>query len=154
MVLFPVVGCTGPAVTPPEHATTVILLRHAERDVLAEDLNEAGRTRAAALPAALSGVGIDAIYSPPMSRNRDTVAPLARDRGLDVKVIDVDRVAWRLVDDNPGKTVMWVGNTTNLPQIYEDLGGDGEPPVRYGDLYFVRLSPGGDVAVTRTRFGR
>lgn len=148
-------GCPATTrIAMPDEPTTVILLRHAERDVLANDLNEAGRTRAVALPSALAGVEVDAIYSPDLTRNLDTVLPLARDRELEVKVIEATRVAERLVGENPGKTVLWVGNTTNLPTIYEDLGGTGEPPVRYGDLFFVRLAPDGAVDVTRSRYGR
>lgn len=134
--------------------TTIILLRHAERDVLAEDLNEDGQNRAIALVSALADVPVDAIYSPPLTRNLDTVVHLARDRGIEVTLIEPIGVAAQLLDGNAGKTVMWVGNTTNLPGIYADLGGSGEPPVKYGDLFFLRLGPGGEVAVTRSRYGR
>ncbi|MEK9662290.1 MAG: histidine phosphatase family protein [Alphaproteobacteria bacterium] len=137
------------------HETTmIVLLRHAERDVLAENLNENGRNRAIALVSALSGKPLDAIYSPPLTRNLDTVVHLARDRGIKVTVIEPTGVADKLLDGNGGKTVMWVGNTTNLPGIYADLGGSGEPPVKYGDLFYLRLGPGGSVEVTRSRYGR
>lgn len=138
----------------PQEPTTVILLRHAERDVLSENLNEDGQNRAIALLSALAGTPVDAIYSPPLTRNLDTVVHLARDRGIEVTVIEPTGVAERLLDGNAGKTVMWVGNTTNLPGIYADLGGTGEPPVGYGDLFFLRLGPDGSVDVTRSRYGR
>ena len=102
---------------------------------------------------------VDAIYSPNLSRNLDTVAPLAKQRGLSVKVIETSwltlaRYARQLIGDNPGKTVLWVGNTDNLSYIYEDIGGVGEPPVKYGDLYFVRVPDKGPAQVTKSRYGR
>ena len=140
--------------SPPGSTTTLILLRHADRMVLSSDLDEDGRARAAALPAALEGTHIDAIYSPDLTRNLDTVAPLAKQRGLTVKVIPVSRVAARLISENPGKTVLWVGNTTNLEGIYEDIGGEGPPPVVYGDLYITKVPDKGPAQVTKLHYGR
>lgn len=140
--------------SPPGSTTTLILLRHADRTVLSSDLDEDGRARAAALPAALEGTHIDAIYSPDLTRNLDTVAPLAKQRGLTVKVIPVSRVAARIIGENPGKTVLWVGNTTNLKGIYEDIGGEGPPPVVYGDLYIAKVPDKGPAQVTKLHYGR
>jgi hypothetical protein len=153
-------GCaSNTTVTSPSGTTTtLILLRHAERTMLGEDqgmeLSDNGLARAAALPAALEGMHIDAIYSPHLSRNLDTVAPLAKQRGLTVKVIGASQVAARLIGENPGKTVLWVGNKDNLDEIYEDVGGEGPPPIVYGDLYIVRVPDKGPAKVTKLRFGR
>ena len=101
-------GCANDIIvkSPPGTTTTLILMRHAERTPLTTDLNEVGRATAAALPEAFEGTHIDAIYSPDMSRNLDTVAPLAKQRGLAVKVIDLSWVAARLIpSSNAGKTV-------------------------------------------------
>ena len=91
-------GCANNLIirSPSGTTTNLILLRHADRNVLSKDLDDGGRARAAALPAALEGIQIDAIYSPDFSRNLDTVAPLAKQRGLTVKVIPVSRVVARL----------------------------------------------------------
>lgn len=146
-------GCVMPPLkSPPGTVTTIVLLRHADRLPLQENLTEEGRARAAALPAALANVPIDAIYTLQIKRNLDTAEPLARARNLPVKVIEESRIAERLVGENPGKTVVWVGNTDNLDVIYSDLRGDGPPPVRYGDLYIVELPAEGPTVVTRRRF--
>jgi hypothetical protein len=132
--------------------TTVILLRHAER--YGPDLIAEGRARAAALPAAVSGYDIAAIYSPDLVRNIDTVRPLAKQRGLKIKVIEVKNVARRLVHENPGKTVVWVGNSTNLHDIYESLGGTDRAPVAYGQLYILDVPAIGKTKVIKTRYGK
>ncbi len=153
-------GCASNTLvtSPSGTTTTLILLRHAERTMLSKEqsteLSDKGRARAAALPAALEGMPIDAIYSPHLTRNLDTVAPLAKQRGLSVKVIGVSQVAARLIGENPGKTVLWVGNKDNLGVIYEDIGGEGPPPIVYGDLYIVRVPHKGPAQVTKKRYGR
>lgn len=147
-------GCaTAELKSPPGTVTTIILLRHGERNPLQENLTAEGRARAAALPAALANVPIDAIYTLQIQRNLDTAEPLARERNLPVKVIEESYIAERLVRENPGKVVVWVGNTDNLEVIYGDLRGDGPPPVRYGDLYIVKLPDDGPTTVTKTRYG-
>ncbi|MCP4630826.1 MAG: histidine phosphatase family protein [bacterium] len=63
--------------------TTIILIRHAERDnffILTGD----GHKRAKALVDAVGDMGIEAIYSPDLERNLDTVKPLASHLRLDV----------------------------------------------------------------------
>ncbi|MGE0652957.1 MAG: histidine phosphatase family protein [Alphaproteobacteria bacterium] len=148
-----VAGCAGAVYSPPGTTTTVILLRHAERTPLTAELTERGRARAAALPAAVANLRIDAIYSPNLKRNLDTAAPLARARNLRVRIIEENAIAARLVGDNPGGTVVWVGNSDNLDKVYEDLRGDGVPPVGYGDLFILKVPDKGLTTVTRTRYG-
>ena len=152
-----VAGCSSRVYSPEGFTTTVILIRHAERTLVTKELTDAGRARAAALPAALAGYDIAAIYSPDLARNVDTVEPLARMRGLAVVRLDpktdIDEINRRLINDHPGKTVLWVGNTTNLDRIYPDLGGRGDPPVGNGDLYVLEVPDRGATRVIRSRFG-
>lgn len=146
-------ACTTPELrSPPGTVTTLILLRHADRNPMQENLTDEGRARAAALPAALSGVPIDAIYTLQIQRNIDTAEPLAKARNLPIRIIEESYIAERLVRENSGKTVVWVGNTDNLEVIYGNLRGDGPPPVRYGDLYIVKLPDQGPTTVTKSRF--
>ena len=157
-VFIPLALLAGCAVTeiksPPGTTTTIILIRHADRNPLQENLTAEGRARAAALPAALVDVSIDAIYSLQIKRNLDTAEPLARERNLQVKIIEESNVAARLVRENPGKVVLWVGNTDNLADIYSALRGEGPPPVRYGDLFLLKLPDEGPTVVTKSHFGR
>jgi hypothetical protein len=140
--------------SPSGTTTTVILIRHADRNMFSPDLNEAGRARAAALPAALANFDLKAIYTLNLKRNLDTAKPLARQRGIKIKVIKDSQVATRLVNENPGKVVLWVGNSANLEEIYRDLGGEGRAPKSYGDLYILKVRDKGDTEVVKRHFGR
>ncbi len=88
--------------------TTVILLRHGRSTanvagVLAGrtagvDLDDTGRTQADRLTERLAGARIDGIVSSPMERCRQTVAPVAAARGLEVQIdgelSEVDYGSW------------------------------------------------------------
>ena len=139
------------ATIPPDASTTIIALRHADRDM--EDLNAKGRARAAALPGALSAYKIDAIFSPGVQRNLDTAAPLAEATGLPVTVITTDKVAAQITSRYPSGTVVWIGNKTNLTPLWDDLAAPGPAPLNYGDLFILHLHPDGRRTVTRRYFG-
>ena len=71
-------GCAAVEVnSKPGTTTTVILIRHADRDEYSDELNAKGRERAMALTDAVSDRDITAIYSPNVERNLDTARPLA-----------------------------------------------------------------------------
>jgi probable phosphoglycerate mutase len=74
-----------------------LLIRHATNDSIGAyvagrtpglHLNEKGRAQAEALIARLAPIPVAAIYSSPLERARDTAAPLARARGLEVRVVE------------------------------------------------------------------
>lgn len=139
--------------SPPGTETTVILLRHADREPFATDLNEKGVARAKALPAAVADLEIDVIYSPDKKRNLDTVKPLIVERGIELRVIGVSGAAERMVSENPGKTVMWVGNTDNLQSIYGQLGGKDRQPDKYGEIAIMQIYDEGPPTITKRTFG-
>lgn len=151
LTALPLTGCTGGAGTQVPPGTTLIILRHADRT--GEDLNARGLERARALVGALQGVPIDQIFSPGLTRNLDTAAPLAADRGLTVTRIPPVNAAPRLMAQGAGQTVVWIGNKGNLNEIWADLGAPGDPPLNYGDLFFVTRGPTGRPRVARRRFG-
>jgi probable phosphoglycerate mutase len=73
--------------------TTLLLIRHGLNDAVGirlagrapVELNEVGHAQAEQLVTRLTGVRIDAIYASPLVRTRQTAAPLARVRGLEVR---------------------------------------------------------------------
>jgi histidine phosphatase superfamily protein (branch 1) len=144
-------GCATPGQVAMPADTTLIILRHGDRD--AEELNETGRARAAALVPALASVQIDAIYSPGIKRNLDTAAPLAAARGLTVQRIPTENPAARLMAEGAGKTIVWIGNKGNLASIWQALGAPDPAPLQYGDLFFVTPARFGSPRVIRQRFG-
>jgi probable phosphoglycerate mutase len=75
--------------------TTLFLIRHGENDFMRQHrlagwlpgihLNARGLEQAQALVAVLDGVRLQAVYSSPLERTRETAAPLARAQGLRVQ---------------------------------------------------------------------
>ncbi|HVX65749.1 MAG TPA: MSMEG_4193 family putative phosphomutase [Bryobacteraceae bacterium] len=78
-------------------STTVLVIRHGYNDWVGRTLagwtpgvhlNARGREQAEQLCRRLSGVPIQAIYSSPLERTRETAGPLSRQLGLEVRVCD------------------------------------------------------------------
>jgi probable phosphoglycerate mutase len=78
-------------------ATTFFLVRHAAHDRVgsvlcgrmpAVSLGEAGRRQAHALADRLAGERIDAVYTSPLERARETAVPIAARIGLEARVSD------------------------------------------------------------------
>jgi hypothetical protein len=142
----------------PGTTTTVIMIRHAERTASGGQLTELGQQNARGLVNEIGSMKITAIYSPDLYRNLATVNPLARHLVINITKVKDDPNEQDIVIDimnkHAGKTVLWVGNTTNLPGIYSLLGGTGEPPVRYGDLYIITVPDKGLSTVVKKRWGK
>lgn len=150
-------GCTTVTHSAPGTTTTIILTRHGDRDAMSKELNDKGRLRAEALVKAVGNMKITAIYSPDKKRNRDTAKPLAKHLGIKTIMVgsspNVKEVTNTMVTKHSGSIVLWVGNTDNLEEIYSRLGGEGPPPVSYGDLYIVKVKDSGNSDVTRRHYG-
>lgn len=87
--------------------TVLLLIRHAHTDAAGKrltgwsrgvHLNARGQEEAETLADRLEGIPLDAIYSSPLERCRETIAPLARRRGLSVVArrgfLEVDYGDW------------------------------------------------------------
>jgi hypothetical protein len=163
----------GSVLSPPGTATTVILVRHAERarEPGESALTPEGRQRAQALVAAIAEKKITAIYSPDRGRNRETVQPLATHFGMTITLVPEARLSntRRFADEfvqevlakHAGGVVVWVGNNSpvgiwggNLKEIYRRLGGTGDAPGRYDDLFIITIPDQGSVQVQKTTYGQ
>jgi probable phosphoglycerate mutase len=91
--------------------STLLLVRHGHTDAAGKrltgwqpgvHLNERGRTEADRLVERLDGVRVEAIYSSPLERCRETAAPLAKDRRLSV------HIRRRLIETGYGE---WTGRS-------------------------------------------
>lgn len=138
--------------------TTIILTRHGDRNMFAEDLNDKGRERAEALVKALGNMDVSAIYSPDVQRNLDTAKPLELHLGISSTVVsrgpNIDRdVTNAILSQHSGGVVLWVGNQDNLKTIYSRLGGQGEAPIAYGDLCIMKIKDRGPPEVIKKRYG-
>lgn len=117
-------------------ATTVILVRHAEKqtgNLLDQDpdLTPAGYRRAADLYRALKGRHVDAIITTQLKRTRETAQPTADSLHLVPVQVHMgrhpqdsaDSVARLIRTRYAGKTVLVVGHTTTVNRVIAALGG-------------------------------
>jgi broad specificity phosphatase PhoE len=148
-------------------STTVIVVRHAEKDlsISATDppLTQAGEARAARL-AQMFGDGkllghVDAIYVSPALRNRLTAAPLAARLGIDVTVAPADDprgLARRVLREHGGGRVMIVGHSDTVPQIVAALWGYSKIPEigaeEYGTMYIITVPRIGHANLLRLNY--
>jgi len=163
-IMYLLLGCSvcyaGSNLPPKsEKTTTVILIRHAERDNFF-NITAQGRERAKALVDTVSDMGITAIYSPDLERNLGTVRPLARHLGIDITLTPrisqptVDKIVREILSKHTGEVVLLVGNGSgNLRSLHHRLGGTGEGPYQYGDLYIYTIPDQGPVIVVKSRYG-
>jgi len=118
--------------------TYVLLIRHGENEFVATHrlagrmpdvhLNEKGRAQAQALVTYLASQPLDAIYSSPLDRCMETVAPLAVARGLPVRteldVLEVDYGGWQGGDLRElSKQPEW-GQVQHYPSIFRFPDGE------------------------------
>jgi 2,3-bisphosphoglycerate-dependent phosphoglycerate mutase len=106
--------------------TTLLLVRHADRQGNDDALNAAGTARAQELVHVGEKAGLAAIYRSNTIRARDTAALLASAVGLTM-VEYVASETGPLVDtifaNNRGQTVLVVGHSNTVPEIIQAAGG-------------------------------
>lgn len=144
--------------------TLVLLIRHGHTPTAGRlltgwtrgvHLSERGRAQAEALVRRLEGVPLQAIYSSPLERCRETAAPLAKARRLPVRtrrdLLEVNYGAWS------GRSIRQVARTRawkalqRTPSAVRFPGGETLPEVQARAVDAVRAiaeaHPGGVVAV-------
>src|ERR1700679_3818406 len=115
-------------------STTVIVIRHAEKDlsvsVTDPPLSQAGQQRAELLARMFGDAQVlghvDAIYVSPALRNRQTAAPLAAQLGIEEAIAPADdprALARRALHEHHGDRVLIVGNSDTIPEIVAALSG-------------------------------
>jgi len=145
---------------PDTFATTVILVRHADKDTnfVGADppLSAAGMLRAQELARVLGDVPFSTIYVTPWARNRQTAEPLARRLGDTLTVVDAIGETVRSIGRHPGEAVLVVGHSNTLPQILAALTQRSELDtlrVGYDDLFVLTLGPGRASRLVRLHYG-
>jgi len=121
-------------------STTMVIVRHADRDGPLDALNAAGMVRAQELV----HVGIEAefaaIYHSDTNRARDTAAPLAAAAGLAPIVYpanEVQSLVASIFADHRGEKVLVIGHSNTIPDIIEAAGGPVIPNI--GEAEFDKI---------------
>ena len=147
--------------------TTVILVRHAEKEAIPSDdppLSPAGEARSLALLDALRDAGVQAVVTTQLQRTRLTAAPLARELGLTPEVVPVSgdaatharQVADYVTSRHAGQVVLVVGHSNTIPLIVTALGTGAADPIddgSYDDLYVVTRPSEGAAHRLHVRYG-
>jgi 2,3-bisphosphoglycerate-dependent phosphoglycerate mutase len=145
-------------------ATTLIVLRHAEREGAGNDpgLSAAGAVRAEEIARVLSNVPVAAIYSTPFNRTRQTVQPLARIKGIPVSEYDPQKpfpaLVAEIVAAAHGRVAVIVGHSNTVPGILRELSHNafniaiGEQ--QFDNLFIVSLPDSLTPRITHLKFGK
>lgn len=147
--------------------TTVIFVRHAEKaGTPAENpgLAPAGERRVAELTRQLVDAdvvaGIDAVYSTPFRRTRQTAQPLAEALDIPITTYDPDdneAVLEEILANHKGEIILVVGHSNTIPGLIADLGASKNvPPIaenEYDNIYLVSIPWFGKTKTIRLRYG-
>lgn len=160
--LLPAAGPDTTAAATQELQTTFIVVRHAEKatdDPEDPALDRRGQERAQSLAKVLASVPLQAVYATPTRRTRQTAAPVATAKALEVRDYDPQLAASELATmlhiRHAGDTILLVGHSNTVPGIVTALCACPVDPLteaEYGDLYQVRIGADGEATLQRSRF--
>ncbi len=157
------IGSSSLAAQDNNTATTVILVRHAEKQSEGDDpsLTGPGRERAAALVHVLGEIDVAAVYSTPYARTRETAQPLAAALGLEVSERPAQNYGSDMADwiraNHMGDIVVTVSHSNTVPALIEALGASPVPTIEdheYDDLYVVTIDTEGKATLLAMRYGK
>lgn len=141
----------------------VFLVRHGEKCTEpASDpgLTELGKERAQALVRVLQDVDVDAIYSTPLHRTRDTAKPLAEAHGLEIIETPIKSGFLEDLADairaSDASRIVVSGHSNTTPRVANLLAGTEFPDLdesEYDRLFVVHLAADGSAQVSILRFG-
>ncbi len=124
--------------------TTVILVRHGDRDPTGNDLNGLGLARAQELARVLDECPITTIYASNVSRTQQTAQPLATQLGLTLQIYDpanLQALTDEIKSQHTGEIVLVVGHSDSVSPTIELLGISPPPSLIPGNefdhLYIV-----------------
>lgn len=124
-------------------------------------ITEAGRERATALARLLGEADVAAILVSDTVRTKQTAEPLATKLNLTPIVAPRNNVAGLAASVRnavkPGKSLLVVRHSNEVPALVEALGGPKQPAMNddeYSRLYVVTLADGKLTSVRTLRYGR
>jgi 2,3-bisphosphoglycerate-dependent phosphoglycerate mutase len=128
IVLFTLIFFAAPLCHAQKKITTFVLLRHAEKgndDPKDPELKPEGMERAIRLTKMLAKTSVDAIYSTAFKRTRNTVAPLAAVKGLEVQTYEAHKTdeIENMLQKYAGGTIVICGHSNTIPRMANVLIG-------------------------------
>lgn len=127
--------------------TTIYFIRHAEKVDISKnpDLSTFGLERAAHWNEIFSDIPFDAIYSTDFTRTKQTAAPTATNKKIDITLYDAKNIDFqKFKTDNLGKTVLVVGHSNTIPNFVNKLINQEKysniEDKTFGNLYIVTLN--------------
>jgi broad specificity phosphatase PhoE len=144
--------------------TTVILVRHAEKNIEPSnpdpDLSPNGFARAQEIARVFGEAGVNAIYATQFKRTQQTVKPLSDQTGVPVTVLEAnqtDQLVNRLQTTHRGQTVFIAGHNNTVPAVVSALSGENFPVIpasEYDNLYIVTIYRFGKAKVVKLKYGK
>ncbi len=131
--------------------TTIILLRHAEKDTInGEDppLSVTGKKRAKRLAKQFPKVTPNVFYSTNYIRTKETVNPWSKLAGKQIKIYDATKQPEfaGMLTKQQGKTIVVVGHSNTIPQLVNLLIGTDKynplPDAEYSKIFIVTIKNG------------
>lgn len=174
MILTLALVAAGAPAVGPGAATTVILVRHAEKLLTGGDVplkEPEGVDRARDLVAVVESAGVSVAIASKYRRTQMTIAPAVAALGLPaervLEVTEAKAVANEILSNHRGRTILVAGHSDTVPQIVEALGapslcppfevhpehGCMLPDPEYDHLFVVSISPAGIATVVRALYG-
>jgi broad specificity phosphatase PhoE len=143
--------------------TTIILIRHAEKNVepgnADPSLSPAGQARAHELVRMFGDSGIGAIYATQYKRTQQTVKPLADKLGIPITQVDANNspeVIKQIRARHNGDVVLLSGHNNTVPEIIAALGGPRLPIIpetEFDNLYVVTIYRVGGAKLLKLKYG-
>jgi len=166
LVVLAAIACARPQSRLQPAVTTIVVVRHAEKESVGTDpsLNAAGVSRAQALAKVAANAHVASIYVTQYRRTIETAQPLIDAVHVPAMQIGIDlsnpgdypqRLAGTIRSRDGGKTVLVVTHSNVLPAVVKALAGVTVPPLRddeYDRLYVITLR-GGTAGVVAARYG-
>lgn len=144
--------------------TTFIVLRHAEKADNSKDTNLSadGLIRAEELRKTLASVNVNAVYSTPYNRTKQTVTPLATEKGITITEYPANKPYKEFVNElisaHHGKTVVIVGHSNTVPEILKVLSNNNFnvsiSENQFDNLFVVTLTDGKEPEVVPMKYGK
>ena len=144
-----------------EHVTRIFLVRHAEKGYGADPtLTFQGVRRAGLLAKIFKKLPLDAVYATKYKRTQETAQPVAREKGLEVKLYPADELttfSLRLRRKHGGQSVLVVGHSDTTPELLNRLVTSGVleriDERDYSNFYIVAINEQGDKEVLQLKYG-